>query len=80
MLEIGVQTEDGERHVRVSAEELAGLARRIGGEGDRFLVVQRIPDRPDVFAQVWHESGGGYTLEHRDGAADRHFQVVGDSP
>ncbi len=75
-----MQTEDGERHVRVSAEELAGLARRIGGEGDRFLVVQRIPDRPDVFAQVWHESGGGYTLEHRDGAADRHFQVAVDSP
>ncbi|NEA66009.1 hypothetical protein [Streptomyces sp. SID12488] len=80
MLEIVVKTENGERHVRVSAEELAGLVRRIGGAGDRFLVVQRIPDLPDVFAQVWHEAGGDYTLEHRDGTADRHFQVLVDGP
>ncbi|WP_346130702.1 hypothetical protein [Lentzea roselyniae] len=32
----------------MSIEELAALVRRIGGEGDRFLVVQRIPDLPDV--------------------------------
>ncbi|MFG2455471.1 DUF6891 domain-containing protein [Streptomyces sp. NPDC048523] len=78
MLELVVKTENGERHVRVSAEELAGLVRRIGGDGDRFLVVQRIPDLPNVFAQVWHEVGGNYTLEHRDGVADRHFQVMVD--
>ncbi|MEU3721367.1 hypothetical protein [Streptomyces sp. NPDC031705] len=78
MLEIVVKTENGERHVRVSAEELAGLVRRIGGDGDRFLVVQRIPDLPDVFAQVWHEAGDDYTLEYRDGAADRHFQLMTD--
>ncbi|MCX3061107.1 DUF6891 domain-containing protein [Streptomyces beihaiensis] len=76
MLEIVVETETGERHVRASAEALAGLIRRIGADRDRFLVLQRLPDLPDVFAQVWHESGGGYTLEHRDGSADRHFQVV----
>ncbi|WP_329278707.1 DUF6891 domain-containing protein [Streptomyces sp. NBC_01451] len=80
MLEIVVRTENGERHVRVSAEELAGLVRRIGGDGDRFLVVQRIPDLPDVFAQVWHETGGDYTLEHRAGTAARHFQVLVDGP
>ncbi|QDY75154.1 DUF6891 domain-containing protein [Streptomyces qinzhouensis] len=78
MLEIVVKTENGERHVRVSAEELAGLVRRVGGDGDRFLVIHRIPDVPDVFAQLWHEAGGGYALEHRDGAADRHFQVMVD--
>ncbi|MFD7575270.1 DUF6891 domain-containing protein [Streptomyces sp. NPDC059810] len=78
MLEIVVKTENWERHVRVSAEELAGLVRRIGDEGDRFLVVQRIPDLPDTFAQVWHEKGGDYSLEHRDGAATRHFQVTAD--
>lgn len=33
MLEIVVKTENGERHVRVSTEEPAALARRIGGEG-----------------------------------------------
>ncbi|MFE9742286.1 DUF6891 domain-containing protein [Streptomyces sp. NPDC006477] len=80
MLEIVVKTENWERHVRVSAEELAGLVRRIGEEGDRFLVVQRIPDLPDVFAQVWHKTGGDYTLEHRDGAATRHFQVMVGGP
>ncbi|MFE7191429.1 DUF6891 domain-containing protein [Kitasatospora sp. NPDC057541] len=80
MLEIVVRTENGERHVRVSAEELAGLVRRIGGDGDRFLVVQRIPDLPDVFAQVWHQAGGDYTLEYRDGTAARHFQAMVDGP
>ncbi|WP_426367885.1 DUF6891 domain-containing protein [Streptomyces sp. E-08] len=80
MLEIVVKTENRERYVRVSAEELARLVRRIGGDGDRFLVVQRIPDLPDVFAQVWHKAGGDYTLEYRDGAADRHFQAMADRP
>ncbi|WP_211294024.1 hypothetical protein [Lentzea kentuckyensis] len=45
--------------------------------GDRFLVVQRVPD---VFAQVWHEAGGGYALEHRDGAVDRHFETTAGAP
>ncbi|KAB1978530.1 DUF6891 domain-containing protein [Streptomyces triticiradicis] len=80
MLEIVVKTENRGRHVRVSAEDLAGLVRRIGGDGDRFLVVQRIPDLPDAFAQVWHEAGDDYTLEYRDGAADRHFQALVDGP
>ncbi|MFD7649377.1 DUF6891 domain-containing protein [Streptomyces albidoflavus] len=80
MLEIVVNTENWERHVRVSAEELAGLVRRIGGAGDLFLSVQRIPDLPDVFAQVWHKAGGDYTLEYRDGAADWHFQAMADEP
>lgn len=80
MLAITVQTEGGRRHVRATAAELAGLVRRMGGEGDRFLVVQRVPDLPDVFVQVWHKDGGGYQLEHRDGAHDRHFQVVVDGP
>ncbi|MET9881193.1 hypothetical protein ABZZ36_42460 [Actinacidiphila glaucinigra] len=80
MLEIVVKTENRERHVRVPAEELARLVRRIGGEGDRFLVIQRIPDLPDVFAQVWHQAGGDYTLEYRDGAADRHFEAMTGGP
>ncbi|MDT0464435.1 DUF6891 domain-containing protein [Streptomyces gibsoniae] len=80
MLEIVVKTENRQRHVRVSADELAALVRRIGGENDRFLVVQRVPDLPDVFAQIRHEDGGNYTLEHRDGAADRHFQTMADDP
>ncbi|MFE2323149.1 DUF6891 domain-containing protein [Streptomyces sp. NPDC059385] len=82
MIEIVVKTENEERYVRVSEEELGGLVRRIGGDDDRFLVVQRIPDLPDVFAQVWHEADGDgdYTLEYRDGAADRHFQATVHDP
>ncbi|MFI0264052.1 DUF6891 domain-containing protein [Streptomyces sp. NPDC017056] len=80
MLEVVVETETGERYVRVAAEELTRLIRRIGGDGDRFLVVQRIPDLPDLFVQVWHEAGGDYTLEHRDGSPERHFQATADRP
>ncbi|MFJ9696332.1 DUF6891 domain-containing protein [Kitasatospora sp. NPDC101183] len=80
MLAIVVNTENWERHVGVPAEDLAALVRRIGAEGDRYLVLQRIPDLPDVYAQVWHEAGGDYTVEHRDGAADRHFQAFADGP
>ncbi|MEU6061377.1 hypothetical protein [Streptomyces sp. NPDC047097] len=80
MLDITVRTENGERYPRVPSDELARLVRGIGGEGDRFLVLQRIPDLPEVFAQVWHEAGGGYTLEHRDGSPDRHFQATAGTP
>ncbi|WP_231510166.1 DUF6891 domain-containing protein [Streptosporangium roseum] len=80
MLAITVFTEGGGRYVRAAAEELVALVRRLGRQGDRFLVVQRIPDLPDVFIQVWHEEGSDYTLEHRDGAPDRHFQVIFDMP
>lgn len=80
MLEIVVETKNWERHVRVSAEELTELVRRTGGGGDRFLTVRRIPDLPDVFVQVRHKAGGDYTLEHRDGAADRHFEATTGRP
>ena len=80
MLDIVVKTENWQRHVRLSADELTGLVRRIGGKDDHFLVLQRIPDLPDAFAQVWHKTGGDYTLEHRDGAPDRHFQTTADGP
>ncbi|MEU6844776.1 hypothetical protein ABZ930_23170 [Streptomyces sp. NPDC046716] len=81
MLAITVKTEDGRRHVRPTAEELAALVRRIGGAGDKFLVVQPIPDKPDEFIQVWHAATGpDFTLEYRDGAADRHFQTMLDAP
>ncbi|MFD5429858.1 DUF6891 domain-containing protein [Streptomyces sp. NPDC127084] len=80
MLAITVQTEDQRRHVRPTTQQLDELVRRIGTRGDNYLVVQRIPDLPDVYVQVWHETGGDYTLEHRDGGHDRHFQVLVDDP
>lgn len=66
-LAVKAETENGRTHTRVSAERLRQLVRGIGGAGDRWLVLQRIPDLPDVFAQVWHETGGDYRLEHRLG-------------
>ena len=75
MLEIMVTTNQ-ERRVRPSAGELTELVHRIGARDDQFLVLERIPDLPDVFAQVLHEPGGGYTLEYRDGAPDRHFEAT----
>lgn len=80
MLDITVEAENRQRQVRVSEEDLAASVRRIGGGGDRFLVLQRIPDLPDVYAQVWHRTGGDYTLEHRDGSVERHFQATVDNP
>ncbi|WP_406460522.1 hypothetical protein OH768_37555 [Streptomyces sp. NBC_01622] len=76
-LDIKAGTENGQAYPRISAMGVPPLERsrewgrlrklvaRIGGARDRFLVVQRIPDLPDVFAQVWHEKGGDYRLEHR---------------
>ncbi|XUL87660.1 DUF6891 domain-containing protein [Streptomyces galilaeus] len=64
-LDIKVETENRQTYARTSAVRLRELVARIGGARDRFLIVQRIPDLPDVFAQVWHEKGGDYRLEHR---------------
>ncbi|MFJ6619215.1 DUF6891 domain-containing protein [Kitasatospora sp. NPDC091335] len=79
MLAIAVQRNET-RHLRVTADELAGMVRRIGAPDDRFLVVERIPDLPDVYVQVWHADGEDYTLEHRDGSGERHFEVSLSDP
>ncbi|MDX3689248.1 hypothetical protein PV726_02635 [Streptomyces europaeiscabiei] len=83
-LAIKVATENREKHARIPVERLRELVCRIGDKGDRFLIVQRIPDVPDVFVQVWHErtddgTGGEYQLEHREGR-DRFFGAVLTDP
>ncbi|MFI9462901.1 DUF6891 domain-containing protein [Streptomyces xiamenensis] len=80
MLGIRVRTEDGRLRERLTAGELGALVRRIGGAGDRFVVVERLSEVPDVYAQVWHEEGGAYSLEHRDGDPERHFTTTVDTP
>ncbi|CAM5313984.1 hypothetical protein SPURM210S_00032 [Streptomyces purpurascens] len=55
-------------YARVSARRLRELVERIGGADDHFLVVQRIPDRPNVFIQVAHDPGGPYAFQHRTGS------------
>lgn len=78
-LAIKVETEYGETYERMSEEQLRELVLRLGGPGDRWLVAQRIPDVPDVFAQVWHERGEGYQLEHRESRARFLSTVVPDA-
>ncbi|MFF4544119.1 DUF6891 domain-containing protein [Streptomyces sp. NPDC001406] len=72
VLAVKVEAENGQTHAHISAPGLRELVQRIGRAGDRFLVIQRIPDIPHVFAQVWHEKRGDYRLEHRLGE-DRFF-------
>ncbi|MGW0839184.1 DUF6891 domain-containing protein [Streptomyces sp. NPDC002787] len=83
-LAVKVETENWEKHARIPAERLRELVFRIGDEGDRFLVAQRIPDVPDVFVQVWHQrpddgTDGEYQLEYREGR-DRFFGTVLTDP
>ncbi|SDI67779.1 DUF6891 domain-containing protein [Nonomuraea jiangxiensis] len=79
MLEITAVTEDGHRFVRPAEADIADLVGALGRPERRFLILQRIPDLPNVFMQVWHD-GADYTVEHRDGGADRHFQVFLEGP
>ncbi|MEV8033779.1 hypothetical protein [Streptomyces sp. NPDC086182] len=77
-LAIKVETENRRKHARISGGRLRELVHRIGGDDDHFLVVQRIPDVPDVFVQVWHKHGGEYQLEYREGRARFFGTVLGD--
>ncbi|WP_335931860.1 DUF6891 domain-containing protein [Streptomyces sp. PTD5-9] len=76
MLDIKVETENWQTHVRVPEGTLFDLVRGIGGEDDRFLVVQRVPDIPGHYVQVWHEHGGDYQLECRSGGPATHRRVM----
>ncbi|MEV7520762.1 hypothetical protein [Streptomyces sp. NPDC091371] len=75
MLAIRIQTERGESYERPALGTLSELVGRIGADGDRFVIVERILEEPDRYIQVWHDEGEEYQLEHRDGSADRHFQA-----
>ncbi|WP_405711978.1 MULTISPECIES: DUF6891 domain-containing protein [unclassified Streptomyces] len=80
MLDIKVETENSETHTRISDRALSDLVHRIGMKGDRFLVVQRVPDLPGTFVQVWFDHGEGYQLERRSGGPGTHMQTTVDSP
>ncbi|MFD0384151.1 DUF6891 domain-containing protein [Streptomyces stramineus] len=70
-----MNTETGEVRSQVTAEELAELIGRLGGEGDRFVVVERLEGERDHYIQTWHEGDGPYEVEYRAGAPERHFGV-----
>jgi hypothetical protein len=69
-LPIAIRTQDGQVLSRPGTEELSALLQRIGGPGDQFVVVDRIPDEEDVFLQVWREGPGPFEVEFRDGSPD----------
>ncbi|MQY11139.1 hypothetical protein SRB5_12530 [Streptomyces sp. RB5] len=79
MLGIRVESEVGEHVLRPTDEAFRELVRRIGGDGDKFLVVERVDAEENVYIQVWHEAGGNYQLEHRAGGPDRHYRVDVDN-
>ncbi|KOV98359.1 hypothetical protein ADK65_21830 [Streptomyces sp. NRRL B-1140] len=66
-LAVKAWTESGQKYTRMTAADVRAAVTGLGRADNRFLVAQRIPDLPDVFAQVWHEEGGDYQLEHRRG-------------
>ncbi|GAA2100889.1 hypothetical protein GCM10009759_34050 [Kitasatospora saccharophila] len=72
MLEIAVQDRSGRVGVRVSEDELRDAVRDMGQWKGSFLVLQRVPDLPDTYAQACPEDGA-WTVEYRDGARSRHF-------
>ncbi|WP_033214820.1 DUF6891 domain-containing protein [Kitasatospora phosalacinea] len=72
MLEITVRDESGRVGVRVSEDELRASVRDVGQRKGSFLVLQRVPDLPDTYAQACPEDGA-WTVEYRDGAQSRHF-------
>ncbi|MFE1774889.1 DUF6891 domain-containing protein [Streptomyces sp. NPDC059008] len=80
MLAISVKTETGADGSRPTAAELAGLLRRIGGDGDHFVVAERLPAEDQVYVQTWRDGDGPFQVEHRDGGPERHFTArTGDA-
>lgn len=75
MLAIRIHTERGESYDRPALGLLSELVARIGADGDRFVIVERLTADPDEYIQVWHDQGDDYQLEHRAGSADRHFRT-----
>ncbi|MFJ5923502.1 DUF6891 domain-containing protein [Kitasatospora sp. NPDC092948] len=72
MLEIAVRDKSGRVGVRVSEDELLDLVQDMGAWQGSFLVLQRVPDLPDTYAQACPENGA-WTVEHRDGSPTRHY-------
>jgi hypothetical protein len=55
------------------------LLRLLGelGPGNQFLIVDRLDTaNAEHYMQVYREVDGTFTIEYREGAADRHFETV----
>ncbi|MEV4556505.1 hypothetical protein AB0K51_05855 [Kitasatospora sp. NPDC049285] len=75
MLPITVRTESGPRRLRPTDDELAAAVRAMGSDPQRHVVLARIPDLPEEFAQSCPVEGG-WTVEHRAGGPDRHYETL----
>lgn len=76
LLAVSVRAEDGSTVDWPSVPGLYRLLDRIGGQGDTFLVVERIPDDEQYFVQTLRDGEGEpYVVEYRDGSAKKHFQT-----
>ncbi|MGW6708862.1 hypothetical protein ACWGDE_28785 [Streptomyces sp. NPDC054956] len=75
MLAIRVETDHGPSYERPALSLLSDLVGRLGTTGGQFLILERIPNEPDVYLQVWYDGDDDYQLEHRAGSHERHFQA-----
>lgn len=57
-----------------SPEDLAAMVDEVADRSRLFVVVVRPGDNAETYIQVGHEDDG-LVLEHREGTAERHFQV-----
>ncbi|MGW4379720.1 DUF6891 domain-containing protein [Kitasatospora sp. NPDC004531] len=72
MLEIAVRDQSDAVRVRVSEDELVDMVRDMAYASGTFVVLQRVPDLPDTYAQACPEDGA-WTVEHRAGSPARHY-------
>ncbi|MFF7727819.1 DUF6891 domain-containing protein [Streptomyces sp. NPDC008001] len=80
MLPITVNTEPGEVRSHVTADELAEIIARLGGEGDRFAVVERAEDAEDAAGAQDMEAAEN--AEDAEDGGDHYIQTwhEGDGP
>lgn len=66
-LPIRLSLENGDELVWPSTDDLRELLGRIGGDGDHFVILERVPHLPRCFMQTYRDSGADFELEYRDG-------------
>ncbi|ADD41673.1 DUF6891 domain-containing protein [Stackebrandtia nassauensis] len=75
---IRVRPQSGPEVLCPSAADLTAMIRRIGGEGDHFLVLERVPYAPREFIQVYRDEDNPFNVEYRDGGAQQYDTEISD--
>jgi hypothetical protein len=69
-------TEQGQVWEDPSEDLLFDLMSEVKDGTEQFLIVERLSDPSgQTYAQVIIDEGGGWLVERREGAADRHFSA-----